>query len=218
MRSEADLEGLESLANHSIELGIKSIDTPLLLEARRIMDRNNTMAASVHAPKLSPDVTENAILTLYDLFSAQRFTIHPDKRNKEQAVRMWAPVLHRLAKKDIRIGFENSRKTGSWLTDPYDIPRKHPFYITFDMNHLPAQYDEAQVLEDLKDRILITHVVDRKYTAPYENFQKLFPHMLNAFHIEYVLEYGRQHLDTMKQDYKVLTQLSQDCDSQRSSS
>jgi len=207
IRRFEDIEGLEALAQHNIQLGLSMNQNDIVKYTKEIASRNDIKINSVHLPKLGPEETYNWTMPLKELFGVNRFTIHPEKKNVENFTYEWLPILKNLEREGIQISFENSNSNQSVLRNPYNIPDQKPFYLTLDVQHLPKYMDEMEVFKDLKDKILIVHLTNREITAPYERYNVFLTNMFRNPEIEYVLEYGRDHIPEMIQQYKSIKRL-----------
>ena len=210
IRNEWDLDELKNFSGFKIQIGISENYEVLVEKVYDIVNSENINISSIHTPKFKPFEAEKELESFSDLFHVYKFTIHPDNKSLENAIYEWSPVLRYLKRKGIEVGFENLRKTGAWLRNPYDIEKCKNFKITLDVRHLHESYDDIKTISDLKDRILIVHLSHRAKPGPYINLRKLFPFMLLNSRIEYVLEYGRDYIHIMKRDINVLNNLFAD--------
>jgi hypothetical protein len=206
VRNDDDIENLEQLHSYPIQLGIYSMDDSIVKGVKKKAFRENIQINSVHLPKITPDQGE-LFKYLQGELGANRFTVHPDSRTFTQAIYAWRPTLKYLNRAGIQIGFENMRNKRTWLTDPHAIIGYKDFKITLDVNHLPRMTDEVAAFNDLKDSIIIVHLTDKNSTGPYTRYAEFLPYAFQNPQKEYVLEYGRNHLQEMRRDYKTVQAL-----------
>jgi len=209
VRHEDKLSEFERIANQNIQLGLNSFSELKLREIKRALDDCGVDIRSIHLPKIKPEDAQE-IEKYAEIFGTYLYTLHPDKRTYQSAELLWGHELKILERKGIKIGFENLKKTGSWIRNPLDLPIGSPFKLTFDFEHLNSMVDEIDAFKQLKDNILITHIVSRKGTMPYDNWDNFVPYMFANPQIDYVLEYGRDNLREMKSDSKLIMLLYRD--------
>jgi hypothetical protein len=206
VREPRDIDGLSRLKDYPIHLSLRHGYESFIRDVGQKIVDEQLEISSIHAPKFQPEKGVGQFKDLTTILGAKSFTIHSDRRPLGSVVDAWLPVLENLYESGISVSFENSRKTGDWLEDPYNIPEHPLFNLTLDFNHIPAKYDdELKVLKDLAAKVKLVHVVDRRETGPYSRFQELIPIAGELLpKTEFVLEYGRNNMDFMLADYKAI--------------
>jgi hypothetical protein len=208
VREAGDIKGLAAIAGEPAQIAINSFDSSLIDDVYDASKGLGIDVRSIHLRRLKPEDAVRTLLPLRDQFGVHSYTLHEDKRTPQDAQYSWAPVLSHLDREDIRVGFENGRKTGSWLKNPFDLPSNPLFQLVLDTGHLTPEISESTVLERLEGQMLGIHLTAEPQ-GPYKHFERILPWMFQHPDCEYVLEYGRDNIEQMLQDRRTIGNLHQ---------
>lgn len=206
IRQEEDLQGLAAIAGERAQIAVNNLEPELIKKIPSALEAYGIETGSIHLRRIPPEQAESTLPKLRDLFSTSSFTLHADKRTPDNAYYSWIGPLTELDREGIVVGFENGRKTGSWLKNPYDLPEHPLFKLVLDTGHLSNPEDDLSVIEKMESQLLGIHLTAEPQ-GPYSGFERVLPWMFKNPEKEYVLEYGRDYIPKMRHDKETIRDL-----------
>lgn len=206
IRETADIAGLDAIAGQRAQIAVNKLDEKLVRATHTGLVERDIDVRAIHLRRLPPEYATRTLAHLRDLFGVTSFSLHADKRTPDNAYYSWIEELRELNRAGIVIGFENGRKTGSWLRNPYDLPKDPLFKLVLDTGHLRQPEQDIEIVEQMGEQVLGIHLTAEPQ-GPYNGFRRLLPWMFRNPSKEYVLEYGRDNIELMLQDSQAIRNL-----------